>query len=300
MAEQSSNSRRTFRYSDEVLISYEVQGHGATPVVFLHGFAAALTTWNDIRPLFPPDRYRLYLLDLKGFGFSAKPRDGKYSPEDQAAIVIAFLKAMQLRHAVLIGHSLGGGIALLAYLRSQAEGERELIERLVLIDCAAYPQRLPPIMRLLAVRPLGWCILHLLPLRFMVRFTLEQIMHNRAAITPERIARYMTCYGGKGIARVFTTTCRQLAPDKYSATVANFRTITLPTLIIWGREDRLIGVSHGIRLHGDIPGSRLVIIDSCGHVPQEERPAETFAAIAEFLGIEPGIVDSTRINADFN
>jgi pimeloyl-ACP methyl ester carboxylesterase len=283
MAEQSSDSRQTFRYSDDVLISYEVEGRGTTPVVFLHGFAAALTTWNDIRPLFPPERFRLYLLDLKGFGFSAKPRDGRYAPEDQAAIVTAFLKAMQLRHAVLIGHSLGGGIALLAFLRSQTEEERELIGRLVLIDCAAYPQPLPPVMRWLAVRPLGWCILHLLPLRFMVRYTLEQIMHNRLAITTERIARYMACYGGKGIARVFTTTCRQLVPEKYAATVASFSTIHLPTLIIWGREDPLINVSHGIRLHGDIPGSRLVIIDECGHVPQEERPAETFAALAEFL-----------------
>jgi pimeloyl-ACP methyl ester carboxylesterase len=283
MAEPSKNTRQTFRYSDEVLISYEVEGDGATPVVFLHGFAAALTTWNDIRSLFPPERFRLYLLDLKGFGFSSKPHDGRYAPEDQAAIVLAFLKALQLRHAVLVGHSLGGGIALLAFLRLQTDEERELIGRLVLIDCAAYPQPPPRIMRWLTVRPLGWCILHLLPLRFMVRYTLEQIMHNRLAITQERITRYMTCFGGKGIARVFITTCRQLVPEKYAATVALFRTITLPTLIIWGREYRLINVSHGIRLHGDIAGSRLVIIDSCGHVPQEERPAETFAALAEFL-----------------
>jgi pimeloyl-ACP methyl ester carboxylesterase len=283
MANESSDSRKTFRYSDEVLISYEVEGRGATPVVFLHGFAAALTTWNDIRPLFPPDRFRLYLLDLKGFGFSAKPRDGRYAPDDQAAIITAFLKALQLRHAVLVGHSLGGGIALLAFLRAQTEGERELIGRLVLIDCAAYPQPLPPIMRCLAIRPLGWCILHLLPLRFMVRYTLEHIMYDRLVITTERIERYMSCFGGKGIARVFTTTCQQLVPDKYAATAGFFSTIHIPTLIIWGRQDSLISVSHGTRLHGDIPGSRLVIIDSCGHVPQEEWPKETFAAMAEFL-----------------
>ena len=278
----SNSSRNEFHYSDGVVISYEVQGHGGTPLVFLHGFAAALTTWNDIRPLFPPDRFRLYLLDLKGFGFSTKPHDDRYAPEDQAAIVTAFLKALHLRHAVLIGHSLGGGIALLACLE-KSEQERESIERLVLIDCAAYQQPLPPIMRWLAVRPLGWCILHLLPLRFMVRFTLEQIMRNRSAITPERIARYMACFGGKGIAGVFITTCRQLIPENYAAMADRFKTVTRPTLIIWGREDPLIDASLGIRLHGDIPGSRLVIIESCGHVPQEERPAETFAAIAEFL-----------------
>lgn len=274
--------RHTFHYSAAIRVNYEVTGHGATPVVFLHGFAASLITWHDIRGFFPPEHFRLYLLDLKGFGFSTKPRDGHYAPEDQATIVTAFLEAEGLRHVVLIGHSLGGGIALLAYFQSQAE-QPDLINRLVLIASAAYPQRLPCIMQWLKRPLLGWGILHLLPLRFMVRYTLEHIMVNREAITPARIERYLGCFNPTGIAYVFIETCRRLIPEKYANLAAAIRRITVPTLIIWGRQDRIISPDLGKRLHDNIHGSRLVVIDDCGHIPHEERPHETWAAIEKFL-----------------
>lgn len=281
--------RRTFHYSAAIRINYEVAGQGGIPVVFLHGFAASLITWHDIRGLFPPERFRLYLLDLKGFGFSTKPRDGRYAPEDQAAVVTAFLEAEGLRRVVLIGHSLGGGIALLVRLQAQAT-QPDLVERLVLIASAVYPQRLPPVMRLLRYRPLGWGILHLLPFRFMVRYTLEHIMANRGAITPERMERYLGCFSPRGAAYVFIETCRRLRPEKYANLATAIREITIPTLIIWGRQDRVIPPHLGERLHADIRGSRLVLIGDCGHIPHEERPQETWAAIREFLeGREPGL-----------
>lgn len=272
-----------FHYSDGVSINYEVHGHGGTPIVFLHGFAAALTSWHDIVPLFPPERFTLYLLDLKGFGFSSKPRDGRYSPEEQVAIVTAFLEHEGLSGVVLAGHSYGGGIALLSYLAARDSGKEKLIGRLILIGCAAYPETLPRLMRWLGHPLLGRCILHLLPLRFMVRFTLERVISDRRAITEERIARYMTCFGREGIIPVFIESCRQLVPGRYAGLPRLLRTITIPTLIIWGGNDRIIPLSFGERLHGDIPGSRLAVIPGCGHVPQEERPAETCAAMREFL-----------------
>ncbi len=276
-------ARHTFRYSDAVLINYEVLGHGGTPIVFLHGFAAALTIWYDIATLFPPGLATLYLLDLKGFGFSSKPHDGRYSVEDQAAIVIAFLEHEGLSNVVLAGHSLGGGIALLAYLTARGNGKGNLIGRLLLIACSAYPQRLPWIMRLLRNRLLGRAILNLLPLRFMVRFTLAHLYHDRRAITNERIARYMGCFGRKGIAHVFIETCRQLDPERYSWLTGLYHSIICPTLIIWGGADPVISPKQGLRLHGEIAGSHLLVIPGCGHIPQEERPAETYAAIRNFL-----------------
>lgn len=277
----------TFRYSGDVLINYQVHGRGGIPIVFLHGFAAALTTWHDIVPFFAPEDFTLYLLDLKGFGRSSKPADGNYRPEDQAAVVTAFLEHKRLSGVVLVGHSLGGGIALLAYLDARDSGKGMLIARLLLIDCAAYPQRLPPAMRLLRVPCLGWGILHFLPIPFMVRFTLERLFSNRHAITPERIARYVDSFGRKGIDRVFIETCRQLVPAQYARLAPSFRTIDLPVLIIWGREDRIVLLELGLRLREEIPGARLAVIEACGHNPHEERPAETYAAIRDFLGVRP-------------
>jgi pimeloyl-ACP methyl ester carboxylesterase len=288
MSGKHAATRHTFRYSDAVQINYEMHGHGGTPIVFLHGFAAALTTWRDITPLFPPELATLYLLDLKGFGFSSKPRDRHYTVEEQAAIVIAFLEHEGLSNVVLAGHSLGGGIALLAYLTARGNGKGNLIGRLLLIACSAYPQRLPWIMRLLRNRLLGRAILNLLPLRFMVRFSLAHLIHDRRAITTERIARYMGCFGRKGIAPVFIETCRQLIPERYGGLTGLYRSITCPTLIIWGGADPVISPRQGLRLHGEIAGSHLLVIPDCGHIPQEERPAETYAAIRNFLeGFSP-------------
>ncbi|HEY6838689.1 MAG TPA: alpha/beta fold hydrolase, partial [Geobacteraceae bacterium] len=109
-------AQETFHYSARVAINYRVQGDGHVTLVFLHGFAAALTTWDDLAPLFPPESYTLYFLDLKGFGFSSKPRDGRYRLEDQAQIVAAFLEAQVLDDLVIVGHSLGGGIALITLI----------------------------------------------------------------------------------------------------------------------------------------------------------------------------------------
>lgn len=285
MSTETINYRQSFRYDNGVTISYETDGDGPTPVVFLHGFAAGLITWHDIRPFFPSSLFRLFLLDLKGFGFSFKPRDHMYAPEDQASIVLSFMEALKLRHAVMVGHSLGGGIALLAFHQAGEKDKRELIDRLVLIDCAAYPQRLPRIIRWLRNPLLGRAILHLLPVRFMVRYSLDRVFHDKKAITPDRIDRYVTCFGRKGIDHVFIETCRRLIPDKYAALSGLFPGIAVPTLIIWGEEDRFISFHHGRRLQAAIPGSRLVIIPGCGHNPHEERPVETFAAISEFLEI---------------
>ena len=279
----STVPRREFRYRDDVVISYEVEGAGPTPVVFLHGFAAALTTWDDIRGFFPPARYRLYFLDLKGFGHSSKPHDGAYGPTDQAAVVAAFLADQGLRKTILVGHSLGGGIALLTLLGARAGGKGDLIGGLVLIGCAAYPQRLPPVLRLLRVPVLGWAILHLLPVPFMVKFTLRRLYHDRKAVTPERIARYIDSFGRRGIAHVLIESARHLVPEDLPRIIPAYRDIAVPVLIIWGRHDPMINLQEGIRLHHTVPASRLVVIDACGHIPQEESPVKTYAAIADFL-----------------
>jgi pimeloyl-ACP methyl ester carboxylesterase len=282
-AGEDGRSRQTFRYDDGVSISYEVAGNGPTPVVFVHGFAAGIFTWHDLRPFFPPDRFRLYLLDLKGYGFSSKPHDGRYGPEDHAAIVAAFLEKLGLRRAVLVGHSLGGGIALTVCLTALRAGKRDMIGRLVLIDCAAYPQPLPPLMRLLRLPILGWILLHVFPRRFMVCFTLTRIFRNKEAVTRERIARYASAHAQSGAAYVFIKTCRQLAGFGRMGFASRYGAIAVPTLIVWGKEDPLIDIRLGERLHAEIPGSRLVVIAGCGHNPHEERPAETFAAIGGFL-----------------
>jgi pimeloyl-ACP methyl ester carboxylesterase len=277
---------RFFNYRGGISIHYQAGGHGPLPLIFLHGFAASHTTWQDIIPFFPADRFRIFLLDMKGFGLSAKPRDGAYAIEDQAAMVRAFIREQGFPSVILIGHSLGGGVALRACMQMQSEGDSFTVKSLILIDSAAYPQRLPKFFRRLKIPLLGPLLIRMIPVRMMVRKTLSQIFFDASAVTPERFERYARYFRGKGIPYAMRATVKCIDPDAYLHIGERYRDIKIPTLIIWGEEDRIVKLKHGFRLHEDLTNSRLKILGKCGHNPHEERPEETFAAMEAFLASE--------------
>ena len=259
-----------------------IHGDGPVPLLFLHGFAAAAVTWDDLAVLLAGNRYTLYLLDLKGSGKSEKPRDGSYRPEDHASHVLDVIEGFSLRGVVLVGHSLGGGIALLAWHKARETGRSALIGSLVLIDAAAYPQRLPRFFGYLRHPLAGWLLLHLIPVRTLVRFNLNHVYHDPAQVTEARITRYSSSYRGRNTVYALITTARQLEPGRYAHQYPDHRSVTIPTLILWGRHDRVIPLAFGERLHEEIHGSRLIVLE-CGHNPHEEAPAASAAAIKGFL-----------------
>ena len=277
---------RFFDYTGDIRIHYQASGHGPVPLVFLHGFASSHTTWHDMAGLFPSDRFTLFLLDMKGFGLSAKPRDGAYSVEDQAAIIKAFIRKQELRSVILIGHSLGGAVTLRLCLQTRGEDASFTIQKIILIDCAAYPQKLPKFFRRLRSPLIGPLVLRLIPVRKMVRTTLDKVFFDPSAVTPERIERYMRYFRGKGIPYALRATVKGIDPAAYARISESYSELSVPTLIIWGKEDRIIRLKNGLSLHEDITGSQLNILEKCGHSPHEERPAETFSAIDAFLGAE--------------
>jgi pimeloyl-ACP methyl ester carboxylesterase len=275
-----------FIYKNGIRIHYRTGGSGPGQLLFLHGFAASHTTWIDIVRFFPVDKFRIFILDMKGFGLSDKPRDGAYSIEDQADMVRAFIKEQGLSKVTLIGHSLGGGVALRACLQALEEKEPISIDKLVLLDCAAYPQRLPRFFRRLKFPFLGPLFFRLIPARIMVQRAMEMVFYDQSAITPERFERYRLYFRGKGLAYTLRATIKRIDPQRYVNIGEQYGRISVPALIIWGEMDRIVKLKYGLMLHQDLPGSRLKIIEKCGHNPHEERPAECYAAIEEFLAEE--------------
>ena len=274
---------RFFNYNGSIPIHYQAGGSGPSALVFLHGFAASHTTWRDISPFFPADLFRIFLLDMKGFGLSAKPRDGAYSIEEQAVMVRSFIREQGFSSVTLIGHSLGGGVALRTCMQMQRENDPFTVERLVLIDSAAYPQRLPKFFRRLKIPVVGPLLFRLIPVRIMVRRAMEMVFYDAAAITPERFERYKRYFRGRGLAYTLRATIMCIKPELYANIGEQYRKISVPVLIIWGEQDRIVKLTYGRMLNEDLPGSRLKIIERCGHNPHEERPAETFAAMEAFL-----------------
>jgi len=276
---QDWGEQKTFDYQG-LKINYYEAGQG-TPVILLHGFGACAYTWRFLGPPLAAE-HRVFTLDLKGFGLSDKPQDGKYAVSDQAGMVAAFIRARNLQDAVLIGNSLGGAVALMTYFRLREETPAR-VKGLVLIDSAGYPQKLPWFVRLARVPVLNNLGARLLSPRFLTGMALRKCYYNRDKITDEMIDTYAYYGSLPGAREAVQQTALQIIPPDMAAMIAQYKTIRVPTLIIWGEKDKVVPLSGGRNFKRDIPDSELVIIPRCGHIPQEEEPLETRRHIQDFL-----------------
>lgn len=264
----------------QTLLRYITEGEGE-PVLFLHGFAANLYTWRHLAPPLAAEQ-RVILADLKGFGQSPKPRDGRYSIRHQASLVGTLARELALQQLTLVGHSYGGAVALMLALR-WCRHDPGRLRRLVLVSSAAYPQPLPPYMALAARPVLGPILLRLVSKEFLIRRALQYAFHRSQRIERDAVRAYARPLQHAEARYALIQAVRQLVPPNVNALVARYPSIDVPTLILWGRHDRVIPLAVGQRLHREMPRSSLCVLDDCGHVPQEEKPAETLQAIRRFL-----------------
>ncbi|RPI03223.1 MAG: alpha/beta hydrolase [Ignavibacteriae bacterium] len=282
ISKEADSSKGTFDYSDKIQINYEIHGTGNSTIVFLHGFGASVETWRDIQlPLSKGNT--LIFLDLKGFGLSSKPDDGKYSLDDQAEIVLAFLKTNHFHNITLVGNSYGGAVSVITYFKDRSDNARGNVHRLVLIDAAAYEQVFPFFIDVLRKPVINWIVMNLVPTEIMAGFILHYLYYDANKVSEERIARHAEYLGQPGSYDSFVGCARQMIPANPDSLSALIKTIAVPTLIIWGANDPAIPLEHGQRLHREIQNSQLVIIPNCGHMPQEESPDETVKALLKFM-----------------
>lgn len=272
-----------YQYSAAVTIHCEQEGSGDETFVLLHGFGTSLQTWHDVRPSLARHG-RVLMLDLKGFGLSSRPRDRVYTPADQADIVAAFISDRTLSRIVLVGHSYGGGVAVLAHDRLARQG-RDAVKALILIDAALYPQDLPFFIEGLRLPLLNRVFLALTTPEFRARFTLRRIFRNQEAVTAARVERHARFLDAPGARDAFIQVAEQIDDLDFDKTERAIRAVRVPTLIIWGEQDPVIPIANAHRLQAAIEGSRLDVIPASGHVPHEEYPDVTLAAILRFLGL---------------
>ncbi|MBL8307363.1 MAG: alpha/beta hydrolase [Rubrivivax sp.] len=251
------------------------------PIVLIHGTSASLHTWEGwVRAL--KGQRRVISFDLPGFGLTG-PFGGQYAPDDYrgetyAAFVLDLLDALQLKRVVLGGNSLGGEIAWRTALRAP-----QRLAGLVLVDAlgpAFTPEQVPLGFTIAAVPVLGRISEHLLP-RALVAQSVRQVYGQPGKVNDELVDRYFEITLREGNRRALGLRLQQLTLGEGAEHVATLR---LPTLILWGGRDRLVPPAIGRWFHERIAGSRLVVFDELGHVPQEEDPARTVAELKAFLG----------------
>lgn len=254
------------------------------PVLLLHGFGASSYSWRHVVEPLARD-HRVITLDLKGFGASPKPRDGRYSVYEQARLVRNYILENGLEELTLVGHSFGGGVALATaiYLHASNPG---LIQRLVLVDSVAYAQALPNFVEILATPLVGPLAVALLPEKTQIRMLLEEVYFDDALIPAAAVEHYAGLLDLPDAKYALLVGARQLLPRDLDDFAGRYAGLDIPTLVIWGREDAMIPLAIGERLQAELPDARLVVLEGVGHAAQEERPELILPVLLRFLGRE--------------
>jgi pimeloyl-ACP methyl ester carboxylesterase len=261
-------------------LHHEIHGSGK-PVLCIHGFGASLFSWrNFVGPI--SANYQLILIDLKGSGNSPKPPDSHYSSQDHADLIYKFILDHNLQDLTLVGNSFGGSLSLLLSLML-IDHQPGRLRGLVLIDPGAYKQFIPGYVKLIGVPILGSLAVYLAPAKLMARSILNLAYYDRDKITADQIAAYAAPLAAPGGKHALIETGKQIIPPNIDQLTARYKDINLPTLIIWGKQDKIISPQAGDLLAHDIATSTLKWIDHCGHVPQEETPEETVPLVLDFL-----------------
>jgi pimeloyl-ACP methyl ester carboxylesterase len=130
---------------------------------------------------------------------------------------------------------------------------------------------------------LGMPVIYLSPSKLAAKMVLRMCYYDKKKITSEDVAAYASPIASRGGRHALLQTARQCIPPNADELLAKVKTITVPTFILWGREDGIIPLKVGELLHEAIPNSVLEVIERCGHIPQEEKPEETIARISKFL-----------------
>lgn len=266
----------------------EKRGKGP-PLLLLHGFGASRFTWRRWVPALA-EGHELYLVDLKGCGTAPKPRDGAYGPHDQAELLHRLVMDEDLRDLTVLGHSLGGGLALLLALRLEDAGESERLRRLVLLEATAYAQGLPRYIGLAHRVPvaLGRLAARFVPARWLVRRILREIVHDPAGVTEDQVRGYAAPFEDRACRDALVESAHGLIPPDLDDLVARYPEVRTPTLLVWGRQDPVVPPWVGERLARDLPHARLVVLDRCGHLPMEECPEAALDVVTRFLEEDAG------------
>jgi pimeloyl-ACP methyl ester carboxylesterase len=259
---------------------YWLLGERGPALLLLHGLGGSAEDWLfNAHPLAAGNR--VYVPDLVGCGQTDKPAM-RHSLPCFAQFVAEFMTTVGVERASLVGHSLGGAVALQFALLYP-----DRLTSLVIVNSAGLGREVALSSRLATVPLLGELLTR--PSRFAVRQFMERVVFDRAMITEEAVSIVLKRSSLPGAQRSTLAIIRALVTlrgakeEAVGPIVGNLRRIPAPTLIIWGRHDRLLPVAHAEVAAQAIPEAALRIFEACGHAPQYERADEFNAFVLEFL-----------------
>jgi pimeloyl-ACP methyl ester carboxylesterase len=257
-------------------------------LLLLHGIAGSSGTWIAAMRLLQRE-YTVIAPDFLGHGKSAKPL-GDYSLGNHASGIRDFLHTLDIDRVTVVGQSFGGGVAM-----QFAYQYPELCERLVLVDAGGLGREVSLLLRLVTLPAAEYVMPVLFP-EFVrdwgdpvVRFIGARGIRSARAVEMWRAYRSLTQRENR---QAFVRTMRAVIdPGGQSVNAISrlYLASHMPTLIVWGEDDRIIPVSHAYQAHEAIPNSRLEVMPGIGHFPHAEEPIRFVEILRDFLATtEPG------------
>ncbi len=283
MSPADGESRRS-NAAREAALHVHSGGRGKPSLVLVHGFGAYGFFWRKWSPILEA-RHRVHNVDLTGFGRAPTPIGGDYSPVAQARRLASFVRQIaEEGPTVLIGHSLGAGIVLLAALDLSRKDRRFPVAGIVIVSGAVYSQRLPLYLSLIRRRMFGELFLVCRPPRWALRLGIRGIVADPQKVDDEQIEGYRSPLLGMGRRKAILRAARQIDVGEAHRLTSEMRELRLPTLLLWGEDDRVVPLHNARRLARDLPQADLVTLPGVGHLPPEEAPRRSVAPVLDFLG----------------
>jgi pimeloyl-ACP methyl ester carboxylesterase len=272
---------------------------GEGPTIFLiHGITNSCQSWEPAMRLLARD-YEVIAPDLPGHGHSDRQR-GDHSLGAHACMMRDLLSVLEVERATVVGHSLGGGVAMQFSYQFP-----ELVERLVLVSSGGLGREVSPLIRSAAL-PFAEQVLPLLTAKpLMDAGSTVASLLGRIGLQPgadlAEVSRGIASLGDTERRAAFVHTVRSVVSPRGQRVTANDRLYLAektPTLIVWGDRDPIIPAAHGLDAHERLPQSRLEIFEGSGHFPQLDDPLRFAELLAEFIAsTEPVTHDAETVRA---
>lgn len=256
-------------------VHYRDEGKGE-PLILLHGILASLHTWDGWADRLK-SRYRVIRLDIPPFGLTGQP-GFEYTKENYLKFLNNFTDALGIKKYHLAGNSMGGYFAW-----NMALAYPEKVDRLILLDAAAYPQDPPFPVKVFTLPAIGKVATWITP-RFIVADNLRCTYGEPEKVTDETIDQYHELIlrdGNREGIRGFFQFVERMNNGRMPIEISG---IKQPTLIMWGGRDVWTSTEEMTNnWKRDLPSAKMIIYEKAGHIPMEEIPDETAADADAFL-----------------
>jgi pimeloyl-ACP methyl ester carboxylesterase len=274
-------------------VSYRTAGSGPA-LLLLHGIANSSETWERVAPLLS-ERFTLIAPDLMGHGQSETPR-GDYSLGAHASAARDIATALGHERMTILGHSLGGGIAM-----QFAYQFPERVERMVLVSSGGLGREVHWLLRAASLPAADYVLPALTSRRLLGLGRDLGGLLGRVGLRPggdlEVLGRGFESLDNKGSRQAFLHTVRAVIEPGGQRVSAQSRlavAATLPTLIVWGERDSIIPLEHGAAAHAAMPSSRFEVFDRAGHMPHDDDPYRFAKVLIDFCDTS----EPARLTAD--